>query len=415
MDKNMLFNLAYRNIFRNIKRSLISMASVGVVSMGLILFFAFSDGFNESLKTSLKNYVSGDFYISNKKFKDYSDINPLGFLLEESLVKPLFIQNPEWTINPILETFATVYKDGSFLLSLGVMGIQFDKTIQEKIFLVEGRYPSYNPEFPQVREILLRSAFAQINNFKMGDEIVLLSQTATGSTNAMNFTIVGFVDFGVENFNASYSAIPLDLAQRFLFAQGYVTRYLVYVQGGESAIPQSLEVFNEYLIASNLEDNIMALPWYETEIMPFLQVKTINVNIMGALFFILGSIVIANTTLMTVLERKKEIGVLRALGMRKGEVRVLFFIESFLIGIIGTIIGIIIGAILTIPFSYWGIEIGEVAKNGGKILGPSEMYFLVTSTGVLTVFIFSIIINFLISYLSTIRVTKISPRESMSS
>lgn len=414
MGKNMLFNLAFRNIFRNVKRSLISMASVGVVSMGLILFFAFSDGFNASLKTTLKNYVSGDFYISHKKFKEYADINPLGFLLEESLIRSLLKENPTWVANPILETMATVYKGGSFQVALGVLGIEFNEDIKEKIFLTEGRYPTYNSEEPQIREIILGNAFAKVNDFKIGDEIVLLSPTATGSTNAMNFVVVGLVDFGVENFNGNYSAIPLELAQRFLFAQGYVSRYLVYVDK-ESNIPQSLEILNRYAISSGLEEEVSVLPWYETEVMSFLAVKNINANIMAVLFFILGSIVIANTTLMTVLERKKEIGVLRALGMKKMELRILFFIESFLIGVVGSIVGIIVGYLLTIPLSYWGIDISKVSMNGGKVLGPSEINFLVTSSGVLTVFTFSIVINFIISYFSTIRVTKISPRESMSS
>lgn len=414
MGKNMLFSLAFRNIFRNVKRTLISMTSIGVVSMGLILFFAFSDGFNASLKRTLKNYVSGDFYISNKKFKDYSDINPLGFLLEESLITPLLEGNPNWVATPVLETMATVYENGSFQIGLGVLGVEFNQDIKEKIFLTEGRYPVYNQEDSKVREIIVGDIFAKVNNFKIGDEIVLLSSTATGSTNAMNFTIVGLVDFGVENFNANYSAIPLELAQRFLFASGYVTRYLIYVEK-ESDIALSLEIFNNYLASSNIEEKVIAFPWYETEVMSFLTVKNINVNIMALLFFILGSIVIANTTLMTVLERKKEIGVLRALGMRKLEIRVLFFIESFLIGFIGSIIGILVGCILTIPLSYWGVDISTISKNGGKVLGPSEINFLVTSSGILTVFTFSIVINFLISYFSTIRATKISPRESMSS
>jgi putative ABC transport system permease protein len=114
-----------------------------------------------------------------------------------------------------------------------------------------------------------------------------------------------------------------------------------------------------------LPSNLTVVSWLEDakEYIAMSSQDKVSTYIMVALLFILAVIGISNSMLMAVFERTKEIGMLRALGMKDADVLKLFLIESGLIGLIGSLIGIALGILINFYMVYYGIDYTEIMKQ----------------------------------------------------
>ena len=139
-------------------------------------------------------------------------------------------------------------------------------------------------------------------------------------------------------------------------------------------------------------------------------------GIMSFFFFVLGTTVIINTTMMVIYERMREIGTLRAMGMTGPEMIRLFFMEAFFIGAAAAFIGVVLGSALILPLSVSGIDFGKLVDLGKTNLDISNVIYpqldLVSTLGV---FIYSTVVSSLISFIPTRRAAKIEPVEALRS
>lgn len=95
----------------------------------------------------------------------------------------------------------------------------------------------------------------------------------------------------------------------------------------------------------------------------------VSSRVIVVLLFLLSFIGIANTMLMSILERTKETGMLRALGMTDGQVLLAYVIEAACIGAIGSVIGTALGCLINMPMVAYGIDYSEMAKEVGGDYG----------------------------------------------
>ncbi len=132
----------------------------------------------------------------------------------------------------------------------------------------------------------------------------------------------------------------------------------------------------------------------------------------AAFFFLLGSTVIVNTTMMTVFERSSEIGTLGALGMEEKDMTRLFFTEALFLAIAGSFAGAVLGSVITLVLSSTGIDYGTAME--GMDLGISTIIYPVFSiTTTFLVFLYSVIMAALAALLPCKRVAKIEPVEAL--
>jgi ABC-type antimicrobial peptide transport system permease subunit len=85
--------------------------------------------------------------------------------------------------------------------------------------------------------------------------------------------------------------------------------------------------------------------------------------IMSAILFILSFLVIANTMLLSIMERTRELGMMRALGMTGGELIFTMMLEAAAIGLIGSLIGMLIGCLINLPLVNNGIDYSSIMEN----------------------------------------------------
>lgn len=125
---------------------------------------------------------------------------------------------------------------------------------------------------------------------------------------------------------------------------------------------------------------------------------------------LVGGIGIANTMFMSVIERTRQIGVLKSLGATNNEVMKLFLTESGLLGLIGGIIGVIIGVLLAYLISSLGGLGGGIIRAGGR---SSTSITVISPEVLLLAIAFSVFIGAVSGLLPARRASKLEPVEAL--
>ena len=175
---------------------------------------------------------------------------------------------------------------------------------------------------------------------KPGDYLTLLSTTTTGSLNAMDVRVAGIFTIGVKEFDDRAIKMPLAGAQQLLNTTK-VEKLLVFLNNTDDTAAA------HRAIAAKIH-GIEIKEWSELASF-YHQVVALYNGIFGFLGIVVFAIVVfsvANTILMSVFERTREIGTLMAIGTTRGRLRGMFVAEGVMIGIIGGVLGLTIGALL---------------------------------------------------------------------
>lgn len=188
--------------------------------------------------------------------------------------------------------------------------------------------------------------------------------------------VVGVVNSPNPKTNGNVGFIPLDALQdeSGLMLAGRVTELLVRKAGADdSALPgkdESPEAIAA-AVAAELPEGLAVRGWrdYVADFLAAYNGDNVSTRLMVFFLFLLSFIGIANTMLMAILERTKETGMLRALGMTDGEVLLAYVLEAGLIGAIGSAFGVAAGCLMNIPMVAQGIDYSAVSKEMGGDFG----------------------------------------------
>lgn len=234
--------------------------------------------------------------------------------------------------------------------------------------LRKGRYP----EKPD--EVLLSDDFAEKLEVGPGDQITLISSTMYGGMTIQNFIIAGTIEFGVQMMDRSGMIADIAGIRNALDMYDASSEILGFLEksGYDDITAMNVETtFNEKYSDSNDEFSpIMTRLRNEGFLAGYWDLIQGFIGILITVFIVAMSIVLWNTGLIGGLRRYGEIGVRLAIGEEKGHIYRSMILEAFLIGIIGSTLGTLLG----LGFSFWlqevGINVGELMKNS-KMMMPS--------------------------------------------
>lgn len=374
------FTLAIRNLFRNGRRSFFTILAI---SLGFAAVNALG-GFTDYIFTNLKNaYIynqaNGHLSIFKQGFLHEGKLNPTEYLLDEkdvSVIQAVLHNHPEVIVaSPQLHI--------SGLLSNGQVST---------IFIAAGRVPS------EVRTINsyargrmsniklftgkpleddlaygvgLSKGLAEQLKFELDATAVAMAPTVSGQINALDAQVLQVFNSPVEALEDKLMLVPLKFAQSLYDTSG-IDRLIVLLQNDMQTEPMQALLAQE-LAARGLKLDIKT--W--NELSPFYtKVKQMFDVIFMVTFLIVFAIVVMsviNTVGMAIMERTREIGTLRALGLKRRGVIGLFAIESMLLGLFGSLLGMI----LTLSI-WWGIKIMEPTWIPPQISSriPLEIYLV---------------------------------------
>ena len=190
----------------------------------------------------------------------------------------------------------------------------------------------------------------------------------------MELTVSGLINTPNPKINGYFGLLPLEILQdeMGIMLDGLITEICirkkdapVYKLPDKTESPELIK----NALGSSLPEDLLVVSWEEDakEFLAIMESKTGFTSIIILLLIIIVIIGVANTMLMAVFERTKEIGMLRTLGMKDGSIVKLFMIEAGMIGLIGSVIGIILGILVNIPMVVYGLDYTGMMEQQGDI------------------------------------------------
>lgn len=336
-----LLSLAWKNLWRNRSRTLITMASIFFAVLLSTLMSSLKTGIFDNLVDNMVGYYSGYIQIHQKGYWDEQlldnsqEQNPI---LEQKMLKIPQIKG----FTSRLESFALA-SSGDLTKGCLVQGVDPNREniiTNLKAKIVSGSYFQQRESGLILTEGLLRRM-----KMKVGDTLMLLGQGYHGATAAGKYPIVGVVHFGSPEINNSVLYMPLESAQELFGAYGMVTSYILQLENRRNIDDVKKEVLK--ISDSNLE----VMTWEEMmpDIKQHIEVDSANMMYVQIFLYVLISFGIFGTLLIMMAERKYEFGMLLAIGMRKSKISILLLMES----ILNVFVACLLGLLASIPVVYY--------------------------------------------------------------
>ncbi|MFP4432419.1 MAG: ABC transporter permease [Spirochaetaceae bacterium] len=345
--------IALRHLLRHKRRSLLTGLSMLVGFVLACFFIGWADGtYNHIIDTFARNR-SGHIQVHREGYRD-----------KASLYKT--IDEPDRAIRE-LETVDRVVSWSPRLLAAGLVSVS-DKSAGAEVFgvdpeaedrttnlsgqVVEGTYFSGADPEEGLAETLLGKDLARILEGGIGDEVVIVSQAADGSIANDLYRIVGLVDTGDPGLDRSALYLPLTVAQELFVLPGSVHEIAITVENLNAVEPVTAELSRRPAL-----QGLEVAPWqvFARDFYRAMQADKNGMYISLVVVVIVVAITVLNTILMSVLERRKEYGVLRAVGTRPGQIVGMVVTETALLTLSAMFLGALFGYLINLYFSVHGI------------------------------------------------------------
>lgn len=352
----MVLKLAWRNVWRNRRRTLITASSIAFAVLFSSFFDALEKGSWDNMIDNVVNFHYGFVQIHSKGYWKDRTINR-AFSVDEKLAK-LEKDVPEIkAIVPRIESFALVALGEQ---TVGVMVIGTDPASENRLTNLEGRLSSGTYFSADDKSVVIAEGVAKKLDLNLGDTLVFLSEGYHGANAAGKYPIKGIVSFGSPELNKRMVYLPLKEAQWFFGAEDLVTSIALKLDKKED-IPEAVEAVANHISLEEFE----VMDW--KEMMPDL-VQAMEMDVSGnyIIYFILYIIIsfgIFGTILMMMNERKFELGIMVAIGMRKLQLAISIWMEVILMSLFGVAGGILLAAPVTFYFHTHPIRIESMAAT----------------------------------------------------
>jgi ABC-type lipoprotein release transport system permease subunit len=347
--------LAWRNVWRNKRRTLIVIIAVALGLALMVFYDGLMAGATQDLYGKVVRLLGGNIQIHATGYREKSKRMPLLALPDAEAAAQAANAQPEViAASRRINTSGMISnREGSFPLT--IFGIEPELEAPVGLIaqnIVAGSYLQSNDQ----DMILLGQAQADRMEVGIGDRITLIGQATHDQMRRRSMTVIGVYDLGLPEYEKHAAYISLMEAQRLFGLRDQATEVVIALQkvGLEDDIVNELQI---------------ALPAYEVdswqvanpEMVQTIEMKSSFMNMFGVIIILIAAIGILNLLLMAVLERTREIGLLGAMGLKPGQILVLFLMEGVMMGLFGALFGIALGLMLIFIVGRVGIDISQFA------------------------------------------------------
>lgn len=336
---NTYISLAWRNLWRNKRRTLIASASVFFAVFLALLMRSMQTGYyNYMIESSVKTYT-GYIQIHGKDYWEKRSLEESMILDDEKLKAVKKIKGITHTVERF-ETFSLLAY-GKVTKVAQIVGIEPEaenRLTSLKTKLVKGKYLEKDS-----KGFLLTEGLAELLGTNVGDTIVIYGQGYHGVTAAELIPVQGIVKFTLPEQNKSFAYLSIPYAQWVFSAPERITSLSIMIEN-----PNNLDAINEQV--KNIFDSNDAyevLTWEELtpELVQAIQIDNAQGIIMLGILYLVIAFGVFGTIMMMTAERVKEFGILISVGMKKSRLFIVTTLETIFI----SFIGVITGAIVSLP------------------------------------------------------------------
>jgi len=350
--------MAWRNMWRNWRRTAIAMTAIVLGLILLIFMDALIKGSDQAIFGNAVRLYGGNIQVHAPGFREKASRLPLLPLADADSVVEIAHARPEVVaVSKRINTGGIVgSRGGTYPVSITAI----EPEVEAPISLVaenisQGRFLTAEDR----DSIVIGQSLADLLDVNVGDRVNLLGRRKNESMRQRTMTVVGIYSLGLGDAEKGIVFINLPTAQTLYNLRNQQTEVAVSLQrvGQESGVIPVLQA---------------GLPNYEVDswetlkpaIQQTLAIKAVFVLVLGIIVLLIASIGILNLMLMAVFERTREMGVLAALGVKGRQLMVLFLLEGTFIGALGALTGCILGGLLVLAVGQVGIDMGYAEGMG---------------------------------------------------
>jgi ABC-type lipoprotein release transport system permease subunit len=368
-----MLKIAFRNIFRQKRRTILTALSMFGGFVLAAFFIGFSEGtYNGIIDTFTRNQM-GHIQVHHQDYLDrpslYKTINNLseieGILGQVDKVD-------SWAPRLYSAGLASVSEKSAGVKIIGIDPAKEDRTTKFHEKIKEGTMFSAASAY----EVIIGKGLARLLKGGVGDDVVVVSQAADGSIANDRYKIVGIVDTGDEIGDRVSFYLPLAVAQELLVLEGRVHEIAVTVHSlydvdfVYETLEEKLAAFNSRPDSkpnANVEIPLAVEPWQVFARSFYIAMKADKEGmwIMLLIIVLVVAVGVLNTVLMSVLERRREYGVLKAVGTKPGQIVKMVLMEVNILAVICIVLGAGVGLLINYIFSVHGIALPEPMTYGG--------------------------------------------------
>jgi ABC-type antimicrobial peptide transport system permease subunit len=361
--------LPFRNLWRRRMRTLISATGIGIGVATLVMLGGMSEGLMKQLNSLAGSAGAGNITLMQAKVADMSLST-----LDERMVSQIQAMPGVKSVSPYLMGFVMTSDMPLFIIG----GLDPNSGAIKHYKLVEGRHVA------RPNEIIVGKLAADNYKLETGDTVTLYDN---------RYKVVGIFETGV-GYEDGGGILALREAQRLLNLPRSVSFIFVDAETPAAAEPLRAALARRFPEAQVSLSSSFA---QETDDM---QEMNGLIAAIGVLAMIVGAVVVANTMLMSIYERTREIGTLRAVGWRKKRILGQVIQESLLLCLLAGILGSLVGVAV--------MELVGRAPTLGSMLAPSWSW---------TIFVRAIVVAVIVGLISALypawRASRLRPVEAL--
>jgi putative ABC transport system permease protein len=348
--------LALRNVFRNRRRTLITLAAMGFGAAAIIVFGGFVNAIYWGVRESTIRSQVGHIQLYRAGFSERGNLAPFDHLVPDYAgLRSELLRLPHVKTVTARLGFSGLVSTGDTTTSFVGTGVQPDseRDLSSLAVIVDGK--DLADRAP--RGITLGLGLARAFGVKPGDELTLLTTTKGGAINALAVTVRGVWESGEKAYDDRFLRVTLPEVQRLLdLENGEVQSVVLLLDATE----------NTAAVRADLERLIrdrglpLEIRTWEDLALRYHQVRELFGRIFAVLTLIVSIMVvfgITNTMTMAIFERTREIGTVMALGTRRRGVVSMFVMEGVALGLLGGIAGVVLGVVLARAITALGIQL----------------------------------------------------------
>lgn len=401
--------MALRNIWRNPRRTALTLGAIAFACLVLVFMLSFQFGCYEAMINTSVKISTGHLQVQAEGYLKDREIQQA--IASPSELARILDSTPgieAWTIRS--NAFALV---SSARRTTGVLISAIDPEKEKRVSTMaalvrKGTFLDKNKPYGT----LLGERLARNLGVTTGDELTLLGQGKDGSVAASVMTVQGIFESGVEDMDRN--VLLMNLADfNDVFTMDGAAHLAVITVSSLKTVSTVKKNLSKRL---NAIDHLRVYDWMEIlpGLLQSIQMDLVSGSIMYLILVIVVAFSIFNTFLMSIFERTREFGVMMAFGTTPGRLMRLVMLESAAITVFGIVLGMILGSLVTLYYQRHGIYIEGTADILRQYGIPERLYprlsLLTLMAGPALVFV----ITFVSSVIPALRIRRMKPVEAMS-
>jgi len=337
-----LFKLAWRNIWRQKRRSILLLIVIAYATLTTIFLWGLTDGSNESVLNNQAKLMMAPIIVSDKNY--VSDPDPENYIRDITVIGKLEQLSSIKSISPRLELPALLRSPYSSQISF-VRGVE--PALESKISIIPDKI-SEGRMLEKPGELILGIKLAQELDVRIGERLAV-DASAIAGPQALGLKVVGFIESKQPAVDKSFVLIHIDDAKTLSGVSTATSLAIDVAKGREKQIATEInKILPDSLVARDLRTLLGPI---NNE----LEANRIQMLPILAIFAIFAAMAVTSTLVVSVLERQREFGMVAAIGLAPKKLSEMVIIESILITFLGWLLGLILGYGLVWIFATWNI------------------------------------------------------------